>query len=363
MKHYLNLLLLSLILLGIPLTGLCADETVMNAFRLMEQGKTDKAIEIFEAMASEGEDRAMVQLGILYYEGNGVNQDYDRAIDWFLKAHAKQNTDAFVNLGMMHHKGFGVPENKKIAYCVFLTTHMCGLGSQSTQGRSNRYLRRSLGELSKEDIKDCLSNYTLSYITAYLEAKGQMDGIPDEYMPSKKNPALRDLNWWFDGELDALYGPPSEEETRAREERKRQRDLEREAMRHNLVFQIRFFKDVAGHYLSYDFVNDRGMSSGPISPEKLQERDTHLVFENNELIYTDQHRFVSIKNDKNQALVFKIDHPVKATPCDWSKWQKADYVLKNYMDTYSLLSGQVPESKTASFPDDAPEMRYKVLKE
>jgi TPR repeat protein len=173
MKNYLYILLLSLMLLGVPFAGLCADKTGMDALKLMQQGKTKEALSIFEDLATKGDDKSMVQLGIYYYEGTGVKQNYSKAMDWWLKAFAKQNADAFVNLGVMHRDGQGVPKNKKIAYCVFLTTHMTGLGSQSTQSRSNSCLRRLIAELSIEDVKDCLSNYTLAYITAYLEAKGQ----------------------------------------------------------------------------------------------------------------------------------------------------------------------------------------------
>ena len=189
----------------------------MDAFGLMQQGKAKEAIQIFESLAAKGDSKAMVQLGLYYYEGTGVEQDYPKAMDWWLQAFTNQNADAFTNLGVMHRDGHGVPKNKKIAYCVFLTTHMCSLGSQSTQLRSNSCLRRLIEELSKDDIKDCLSNYTLGYITAYLEAKGKMKGIPDKYKPSKENPALKDTGWWLDSELDAIFGPPTEEKRKARD--------------------------------------------------------------------------------------------------------------------------------------------------
>ena len=168
MKRYF-FVCLSLIFGGMPLAGLCTDPTGMDAVRLMEEGKTEEAVRVFESLAEDGDDRVMVQLGIIYYEGTEVEQDYEKAMDWWLKAFEKENPDAFVNLGVMHRDGNGVPKNKKIAYCIFLTTHMCGLGSQSTQYRSNGCLRNIMGELSLDEIKDCLSNYTVGYIMAYLE--------------------------------------------------------------------------------------------------------------------------------------------------------------------------------------------------
>jgi TPR repeat protein len=143
----------------------------MDAGKMMDQGEATEAIRLLEQLAAQGDDRAMVQLGIYYDQGACVEQDYAKSMDWFLRAFTHQNVDAFVCLGGMHYHGRGVPQNKKIAYCVFLTTHMCGRGSQSTQYVSNRYLRRLINELSRDDIRDCLSNYTPGYITAYLEQK------------------------------------------------------------------------------------------------------------------------------------------------------------------------------------------------
>lgn len=50
--------------------------------------------------------------------------------------------------------------------------------------RGNARYHRIMKEVSRDDIKDCLSNYTLGYITAYLEEKGKMKGIPEKHKPA-----------------------------------------------------------------------------------------------------------------------------------------------------------------------------------
>ncbi len=362
MKNYLSLSILMLMLFWIPATGWGVDKTGREAARLMEQGETKKAINILEGLAAKGDTKAMVQLGLYYYEGTKIKQDYPKAMDWWLKAFAAENADAFVNLGVMHRDGHAVPKNKKIAYCVFLATHMCGLGSESTQLRSNSCLRRIMKELSKDDIKDCLSNYTPGYIFAYLEAKGKMKSIPEKHKPSKEHPALKDLGWFLDSEIDAIFGPPTEEEKKAREERDRQWEKERAALEHTLVFQIKFSKDSANRYHSYDIITDQGMSSGRISEKKLQKQDEYFVYEDDALIYSNHHRYVTVENNKYEDLVFKIDHPIKPSPCDWSKWQKVNYVLKDGMDKLTLLRGGEPKSKETDVPVNMPELRFKVVK-
>lgn len=357
-----RLISMCFIVFWISITANCEDLTGMDASRLMQEGKTTEAIKAFEKLAVNGDAKAMVQLGLYHYEGTGVQQDYQRAMEWFLQAFRINNADAFVNLGVMHRDGQSVPKNKKIAYCVFLTTHMCGLGTESTQIRSNSCLRRIVNELSKDDIKDCLSNYTLGYMTAYIEAKGDMSGIPDKYKPSKENPALRDLGWWLDGELDGIYGEPNEEEKAIRRKKAEEREKEISALQHTLVFQIKFSKDTASKYTSYDVITDGGIGSGPISEKKIKNGEEFSVYENDSFIYVNQRRFITIENKEGMSLVYEIAHPAKPLPCDWSKWSKPNYVLKDGMDKFTLLSGGKPKSKAADLSKDAPELRFKVVK-
>ena len=362
MKNFFCIYSIVLLLINLPIVALCAEKTGMDAVKLMEEGKVDKAIQIFEGLASKGDTRAMIQLGIYYHQGTEVKQDYTKAMDWYLKALEKNNADAFVNIGVMHRDGQAVPKNKKIAYCVFLTTHMCGMGTQNTQIRSNSCLRRIMSELSKDDIKDCLSNYTLGYIKAYIEAKGKMKGIPDKYKPSKKNPALKDLGWFLDSEIDAIYGPPTEEEKKARQQKAEKRKNKMDALQHTLVFQIRFPKDTAKQYRSYEVITDDGMGGGPIAEKKLKKDGKFQIYEESSIIWADRHRYITIESKDGKTLVYPIDLPVKPSLRDWSKWQVPSYLLKNSMDTFSLIHGKEPGSKTTELSDNPPVLHFKVIK-
>jgi hypothetical protein len=216
--------------------------------------------------------------------------------------------------------------------------------------------------LSKDDIKDCLSNYTLGYVTAYLKARGQIKGIPKEYRPSEKYPALKDTGWWMDEELDAIYGPPSEAEKQKRKDKDRQREVLREKLQHTLVFQVRFSKESAKQYRSYNVITDEGMEGGPIAEKKLQAQGNYLIYEDDALISANQHRYVTIENGQDETLVFTIKHAIKPSPSDWGAWQKADCVLKDGMDKFALLQGGNPKSKAPNVSADTPELRFKVVK-
>ena len=51
---------------------------------------------------------AMNNLGGIYRKGNGLPQDYTRAIEWYSKAAEKGCANAMYNLGTMYHHGQGM---------------------------------------------------------------------------------------------------------------------------------------------------------------------------------------------------------------------------------------------------------------
>jgi TPR repeat protein len=70
-----------------------------------------KAREWFEKAADKGDADAMVGLGWLYADGSGVTQDYTKARELFKKAADKGNADAMVRLGWLYANGSGVTQD------------------------------------------------------------------------------------------------------------------------------------------------------------------------------------------------------------------------------------------------------------
>jgi TPR repeat protein len=72
-----------------------------------EQSKSFIAYDYAKAGA-QGEAMAMHNLGVLYYDGQGVGQDYAKARDWFEKAAELGNAPAMASLGALYGTGQGV---------------------------------------------------------------------------------------------------------------------------------------------------------------------------------------------------------------------------------------------------------------
>ena len=48
---------------------------------------------------------------MLYFEGEGVKQDYAKAVKWFRKASDQNYPEAQTNLGFMYHNGKGIKQD------------------------------------------------------------------------------------------------------------------------------------------------------------------------------------------------------------------------------------------------------------
>ena len=64
-----------------------------------------------ERLAKRGDAKAQCNLGIIYYNGKGVPQDYKEAIKWFTKSAEKGDADAQAMVGLCYADGFGVAKN------------------------------------------------------------------------------------------------------------------------------------------------------------------------------------------------------------------------------------------------------------
>ena len=66
--------------------------------------------------AKQGEASAQYNLGLMYFRGEGVPQDYGAAFDWFQLAAEQGDIGAQLALGLSYSLGWGVAKNYVRAY-------------------------------------------------------------------------------------------------------------------------------------------------------------------------------------------------------------------------------------------------------
>ena len=69
--------------------------------------------------AQAGDVNAQYNLGVLYFEGKDVPQDYIEAAKWYGAAADQGDKQAQFNLGLMFYRGIGLPLNYEYAYQLF----------------------------------------------------------------------------------------------------------------------------------------------------------------------------------------------------------------------------------------------------
>jgi hypothetical protein len=168
-----------------------------EALALLRAGKYSEAMPELRKLADGGDTTAMVTIGNLNYEGQGVPQSYQEAMSWWLRA-ADHSGDAFSNIGVLYRDGKGVPRNLEIAYDIFVITHMRGLGDRATQVRNGGNLQKTVAMMSQDEVKAalCLSE---EYVLSFVRNRGQAS--PDD---KKRGVPIKDRDWWHEGELPAF---------------------------------------------------------------------------------------------------------------------------------------------------------------
>uniref|UniRef100_UPI0025971FFC tetratricopeptide repeat protein n=1 Tax=uncultured Psychrobacter sp. TaxID=259303 RepID=UPI0025971FFC len=64
-----------------------------------------------QTLANQGDASAQHNLGWMYKNGEGVRQDYAKAVEWYTKAANQGNASAQYNIGLMYYGGEGVRQD------------------------------------------------------------------------------------------------------------------------------------------------------------------------------------------------------------------------------------------------------------
>ncbi|CAI3944891.1 unnamed protein product [Commensalibacter communis] len=74
------------------------------------QDSTD--ITTIEQKAATGDAQAQYNIGMIYYNGDKVPQDYPKAAEWFQKSAGQGNVAAQYHLGLLYEQGKGVSKDQ-----------------------------------------------------------------------------------------------------------------------------------------------------------------------------------------------------------------------------------------------------------
>ncbi len=157
--------LASLLLLLVSISPAQADFNDGVVAYLM--GKYDRAFAIMRPLAGSADHGyAQYYIGMMYFQGQGVEHNYEEAGKWFRKASKHNIPNAQYKLANLYMKGFGVPRDYEYAYAWYRT------GAAHHHKLSINALNAARQNLSVEELKQA-ENLAVEFISKF----GPKDGV------------------------------------------------------------------------------------------------------------------------------------------------------------------------------------------
>ena len=112
-------------------------------------GQYDKAYNTMRSLA-ETADHAYAQyyLGMMYLNGQGVDQSYEEAAKWFRKAAEHGVPQAQYKLGYLYNQGQGLPKDLESAYAWYR------VGAEYHHQKSINSIDKVKGQLTSDELKE-----------------------------------------------------------------------------------------------------------------------------------------------------------------------------------------------------------------
>jgi len=107
---------LSCFVVLLTLSAISAAADFATGLAAYNKGDYSTAVKEWRPLADQGVAAAQFNLGLLYYDGQGVPLDFSQAAEWFTKAAEQDYAKAQYDLGAMYGVGKGVKRDYVQAY-------------------------------------------------------------------------------------------------------------------------------------------------------------------------------------------------------------------------------------------------------
>ena len=154
---------------------------VQRAIDAYNEGDYAAAMAVWEPLANQGNRDAQFAMGVLYYEGHGVNKNLDEALAWFRKAADSEHPTAMFNLGVAYWEGRGLSQN--YAQAVDWWERAAESGDVASQ--YNLGLAYYLGKGAQKDLDQARNWLTQAAEKGHADAQHVLGIIDEKYTKSQ----------------------------------------------------------------------------------------------------------------------------------------------------------------------------------
>ena len=135
-----------------------------------------KAVYWYRKSAEQGNARAQFYLGYCYDEGQGVEQDYENAVYWYRKSAEQGNASAQNNLGLCYENGDGVEQDyEKAAFWYRKSAEQGDAIAQNNLG-----ICYENGDGVEQDYEEAVFWYRKSAEQGNIDARNNLEEIDNK---------------------------------------------------------------------------------------------------------------------------------------------------------------------------------------
>mgnify|MGYP002730354815 FL=1 len=138
-----------------PLSSMEAASVTNLSLAPKVKAKKD-SVEIVKEKANKGDAVAQNQLGVWYYTGKNVKQDYKVALDWWAKSAKQNNPDGIGNMAMCYQLGNGIKKDSVMAMTLYKSA--IKKGNASIIPQHEKIVKNSGSVFSARLLMDCYQN-------------------------------------------------------------------------------------------------------------------------------------------------------------------------------------------------------------
>jgi TPR repeat protein len=102
---------LGIALIALLLCGQAWAGPLEDGVEAVNRGDYAAALRLLRPLAENGNPDAQINLGNMYFDGNGVPQDNAESVKWYLLAADHGSADAQIALGFLYEYGEAVPQD------------------------------------------------------------------------------------------------------------------------------------------------------------------------------------------------------------------------------------------------------------
>lgn len=111
MYHEKTTFIVLIAVLGMTACGPTPEELVEQGKKHLENENYTEAMACFQKAAEKGNAEAEYNIAVLYFDGLGVEEDYETSAEWLKKSAEKDYPEAQNMLAVMYYGGVGVPQD------------------------------------------------------------------------------------------------------------------------------------------------------------------------------------------------------------------------------------------------------------